>query len=311
MQINKLNLFLSDYPLYKPFKAIENYKAEDNATYNQPHAFHGKTFDYYCEHEASDKTFEIKLPGGVDNWRTTDGPNIPKDLFNDKDELNFVHHFEAYCKSCKEYKIELVFHVWSDDIIPDNKYHHISGPPGLPTPVNKFANVNANIFIEKIGLFPQQMIVIDSEIKKHFDRETNNWYFKALKSIQQNYGIGAFAYFRRIIEKELLKIVKEISELNATDPGLKKLLDEYQNTNQVYSIYENIFELLPKSLQSLGNNPIKILYNQTSEGLHSLSEDECLSRSSSINLLLIFVMKKINEEKSEILKVREALRALK
>lgn len=57
MQINKLNLFLRDYPLYKPFKAIENYKAEDNATYNQPHAFHGKTFDYYCEHEDNEKTF--------------------------------------------------------------------------------------------------------------------------------------------------------------------------------------------------------------------------------------------------------------
>lgn len=202
-------------------------------------------------------------------------------------------------------------HVWSDNIIPDNKHYLLAGPPGSPPVINKFADINANIFIEKIGLFPQQNIVIDSEIKKHFDRETNNWYYKALKSVQQNYGIGAFAYFRRIIEKELLKIVEEIAELNAADPGLKKLVSEYQNTSQVYSIYENIFDLLPKSLQSLGNNPIKILYNQTSEGLHSLSEEECLSRSSSINLLLIFVVKKINEEKSEILKVREALKALK
>ncbi|KAF2079446.1 hypothetical protein [Flavobacterium sharifuzzamanii] len=306
----KLEEFLKNYPLYKAFKIVENYRAQ-KPSYNQPYAFVGETFMHYCETEQAEKTFELELPSSAENWwGNYDGDRIPDVLFDLEENLNFVEHFLGRCKSCKNYKIELTLHVWSDNKIPKTRFYNLSGSPGSINK-NDFEGINANIFIEKIGILPEQTIIIDSEIKKHFDRETNNWYFKANKCIQQNYGIGAFAYFRRIIEKELLTIVKEISELDMADSQISKLYDQYSSTNQVYSIYENIFEFLPKSLQSLGINPIKTLYNQTSEGLHSLSEQDCLARATSIDLLLKFVIKKINEEQSEILKVKEAIKNLR
>lgn len=306
----KLEEFLKNHPLYRPFKIVENYQPE-NPVYNQPYAFKGETFMYYCENEKAEKTFELELPSSSENWWGKQAGNaIPESLFDNKKHLNFVEHFSGRCKSCKTYKIELTLHIWSDAKIPATLFHRFSGPPGSANNT-EFDGITANIFVEKIGVLPEQIINVDSEIKKHFDRETNNWYFKACKCIQQNYGIGAFAYFRRIIEKELITIVKEISELDAADSQIKKLYEEYSSTNQVYSIYENIFEFLPKSLQSLGLNPIKTLYNQTSEGLHSLNEQDCLARASSIDILLKFVIKKINEEQSEILKVREAIKNLK
>ncbi|MFC4818125.1 hypothetical protein [Flavobacterium sp. GCM10023249] len=310
MEKNHLEDFLKNYPLYKSFRIVENYQA-GNSHYNNPYSFIGETFMYYCENELAEKTFELELPESTERfWGTQDGEKIPESLFDNTKCLNFVEHFIGCCKSCKKYKINLTLHVWSDNKIPKKKYR-LSGVAGTSSPNSEFDGISSNIFVEKIGVFPKPTFNVDQEIKKHFDRETNNWYFKACKCIQDNYGIGAFAYFRRIIEKELLTIVKEISDLDPTNLKIKKLCEEYNSTNQVFSIYENIFEFLPKSLQSLGINPIKTLYNQTSEGLHSLDDKECLSRAESIDVILRFVIKKINEEQSEILKVKEAIRNLK
>lgn len=61
----------------------------------------------------------------------------------------------------------------------------------------------------------------------------------------------------------------------------------------------------------LGDNPIKLLYNQTSNGLHSLTEEECLEKAQKILTLLEFVIKKINEEKSEIKELKDTIKGLK
>ena len=76
-------------------------------------------------------------------------------------------------------------------------------------------------------------------------------------------------------------------------------------------IYENIFDYLPSSLKGLGDNPFQLLYKQTSKGLHNLSEKECLERAHNINQLLKFVIRKLNEEKSEILEIRQVIKELK
>ena len=46
----------------------------------------------------------------------------------------------------------------------------------------------------------------------------------------------------------------------------------YVENKKVSTIYNNIFQYLPNSIIGLGVNHIKLLYNQTSEGLHSLTE---------------------------------------
>ena len=89
------------------------------------------------------------------------------------------------------------------------------------------------------------------------------------------------------------------------------MLDKHKETPAVSTIYENIFEYLPHSLKTLGDNPIRLLYNQTSEGLHSLTEDQCLEKAKNVLKLLNFVIKKINEEKSEIRDLRETIKGLK
>jgi hypothetical protein len=302
---HKLNNFLEEFPLYKQFCAVEKFSRTEEG-YTNPIYLHGETFTYYCKIENDFRTFELELPlESMDLWGKMAEGMVSTQVLIEKDFLDFTHHFVGKCKSCKKYHIDFLLHVWSDNPIPrsENETLSLDEKTGEYVPLDELIPNRANIFIEKVGVKPENEISIDKNITRYFDRETGNWYYKAIKSWNQNLGIASFAYFRRIIEKELIRIVIDISSLNTADTKLNKLISEYRDTNQVYSIYENIFPLLPKSLQVLGENPFKILYKQTSEGLHSLNEEECLKRAENIDLILRFVVKSLNEEKSEISKI--------
>jgi len=313
MQKEKLNKFLSEYPLYKEFIAIQDYSITCKG-YTDPFDIHGETFNYYCEDEDDIKTFELTISNSsIDYWGAFPEGRIPKIVYNDKKEINYIEHFTGVCKSCNKYHVDFLLHIWSDKQIPENEILMLSHMINKSDEViKKMTESDAKIFIEKVGIYPQRKITIDKELSKYFDRETSNWYFKALKSLNDGLGIGAFAYFRRIIEKELISIVNDLAHLNSgCSDKIQELLTKYSQNDKVYLLYENIFEYLPESLKILGDNPFQLLYKQTSEGLHSLTESECLKRADNINTLLRFVIRKINEEKSEILEIRNIIKDLK
>jgi hypothetical protein len=310
---HKLSDFLTEFPLYKTFCAVEKFSRTEG-DYSDPIYLHGETFSYYCRIENDFKTFELELPiESAKFWGSMPSGEVPKEVLIENDYLDYTHHFIGKCKSCKKFHVDFLLHLWSDNPIPTSEINTIKldEKTGEYKPIDEFIDNRANIYIEKVGVKPESEISVDKNIVKYFDRETGNWYYKAIKSWTLNLGIASFAYFRRIIEKELIGIVIDIAKLNTADSKLNKLITDYKDTNQVYSIYENIFPLLPKSLQALGENPFKILYKQTSEGLHSLNEEQCLERAENIDLILKFVVKSLNEEKSEISKIRNALKKLK
>jgi hypothetical protein len=308
---NDIKDFLSNYNLNKEFLYIENYVRNKKGIV-EPFDFNGISFDYFCEGESSIKTFELKLPiATAEYYGKFRGDRIPDDFFDDLDRLNYTQHFEGICKSCQKKKLELIISVYSDKKFPKDKDTILKITANKNQHIDEFENKNIKVYFKKIGISPEPNIEVDKRIQKYFDRETNNWYYKGVKLYNENIGIGSFAYFRRIIEKELFSILKDISILPSTDPKLSKLITEYYNTNKISSLYKNSFSLLPKSLQLLGGNPLEILYNHTSKGLHNLTEQECLDEADSIHKILEYVIIKINEEKSELLEIRNIIKNLK
>jgi len=274
-----------------------------------PPDFIGQTFEYKCQKEDAYRTFEIELEPSYEPYFGYD-IKIPDDFIIDE-KLNHTFKAICKCKSCKEYHIEFFLHVFSNMPIPRTL---IQGPVSLGFGNNKTEKTEkkATIFIEKVGANPEIKIIPNKAITNYFDRETNIWYFKGINALDKNFGIGAFAYFRRIIEKELIHIIENIKLLpDSHTAEIQKLLDKHNENPKVSTIYENIFEHLPNSLKVLGDNPIKLLYNQTSNGLHSLTEKDCLEKAEKILKLLEFVVKKINEEKSEIKDLKETIKGLK
>jgi hypothetical protein len=279
--------FLSTTPIYVEYILSEEYR-KDVKNYYTENCFNDLTFDYYCEREGDVKTFKTEVP----STRTLNAMIFHGDI-PDYNTLNGVLDYTIFCKgicqSCKENHIQFLLRVFYDKIVDKEL-----------------------LKIMKVGVFPRVQVLPKSEVSKFFDRESNTWYYKGINAIAENYGIGAFAYFRRIIEKELLHIISEIKELpDSHGMEIQILLDEHVQKGTVSAIYENIFKHLPNSLKSLGDNPIKLLYNQTSEGLHSLTDEEALNKSKTIQKLLEFVIIKIYEERSQIKDLKDAIKALK
>ena len=303
-----LNSFLEEYPLYKPFEAVTEYKRTCEG-YTDPFMLYGQTFNYLCPNENEQKVFSLTIPESfIEYWGKFPDDGIPDLLIDEDGKLNYIQHFEGKCTCCKISKIDFLLHIWSDNPIPQETIevicHDPSSDPLKQNPVN--------IYIEKIGEYPIRKAIIDKEISKFFDRESNNWYYKAKKSLENNLGIGAFSYYRRILEKELLHILAEVGKLkNSHSSNINELIKEYKETNKVHLLYENVYEYLPLSLKALGDNPLKLLYKQISAGLHNLTEDECLKKSEAIDFVLTFVIRKLYEEKSEMKKAISLISELK
>lgn len=300
--------FLSNTGLYEVYKLQEDYKI-GNQHYTGIYDFKGETFEYFCELEETKRTFELEIDEATENYYGSErADRIPSDHFIDE-KLNFTFKAIGKCRSCKEYHVIFLLNVFSDKPISNiiDNYRNIALEKQ-----NSQSHPDTNIFIQKVGALPQIKVLPNKIITKYFNRETNGWYFKGINALNDNYGIGSFAYFRRIIEHELINIIEDIKSLpDSHSVEIQKLLDKHNENPKVSTIYQNIFEHLPNSLKVLGENPIKLLYNQTSEGLHSLSEKECLEKAKNILKLLDFVIKKINEERSEIKDLKETIKGLK
>lgn len=287
--------FLKDYPLYKPFEAVSGYSRNCEG-YTDPFMLSKQTFSAFCLNENDIRIFELNTTDSfIKFWSELADDGIHESLIDNNGRLDYIQHFEGVCTSCRKHKISFLLHIYSDQKIPKETVETIFSNPNDDPLIQQ----PVNIFIEKIGEYPKQKIKIDTEISKVLDRESCNWYFKAKSSLNDKLGIGAFAYFRRIIEKELISLAKEVSELkHSKSEKMKELILEYENSNKVYLIYDNIFEFLPPALKSFGDNPFALLYKQTSMGLHELTEEECLSKAEAIDYVLTFLIKKLYEEKT-------------
>lgn len=280
---------LSTYRLYQLLELSNDYET-DALSYSSIYDFDKLPFDYYCPEENGIKTFITKVVDGRNSLNDMIRGDIIPDFNLKNGYLDFAFKCTGVCQSCNKNQVHFLLHVF--------------------TTVND-ENVRT-ITIQKVGVSPQVKTLPRTEVTKFFDRESNTWYFKGINAISENYGIGALAYFRRIIEKELIHIIEEIKELpDSHSSEIQMLLDEHNRQPSLSTIYENIFPHLPNSLKSLGDNPIRILYNQTSEGLHSMSETEAMAKANGIQQLLEFVILKINEERSNIKNLKDTIKALK
>ncbi|MBZ2164501.1 hypothetical protein [Methanobacterium spitsbergense] len=150
-------------------------------------------------------------------------------------------------------------------------------------------------WIRKIGQVPPWDISVDKEIGDLLGKERLEIYQKGLINESQSYGIGAFAYYRRIVEGVIDELLKEISvmidEKNLVEynEALKKLKDSHNGEEKIKAVYD----LLPLRLIPNGNNPLKILYKVLSEGIHSDSDEECLENAQTIRHILIFLITEV------------------
>lgn len=289
------------------------------------HTFNNITFSNYCSICNEKTTFKSNISRqDIDNFEISSNkkstslptrPTIKTELFielsktmyyldQDKNRfIDFTFTIKCECQQCQVHNSYFLVNIQSKTYCSDF----------FNTQSKFYENSLSDFIISKKGVYPLQDLTLNKSVQKFLDRESSGWYYKANKCLNEGLAIGSFAYFRRIIEKELLHIVEFVKKVNPDKSDeVEKLINEYNNGGKKANIlYDGIFKYLPASLQSLGDNPIKILYNKTSGGLHEYDEEHCTELSNSINKLLEFVIEKLYEEREQVSIVKNIIKDLK
>lgn len=135
-----------------------------------------------------------------------------------------------------------------------------------------------------------------------------DFFLQGRRAENQGLGIGAFAYYRRVVENQKSRIITEIGKvaqkLGTPDEMLKKL-EIAANEPQFSRAVDDVKGAIPDSLLIQGHNPLKLLHSALSDEIHNAQTDQdCLQIAQDIRVVLTELADRI----SQILKDESELR---
>lgn len=166
-------------------------------------------------------------------------------------------------------------------------------------------------YLMKIGQYPSWEIVPEPNIERLLG-EHSDYFKRGLICESQGYGIGAFAYYRRIVEGIIDQLLDEIAELlseNEKDMFLKAL-EETKKTIVTQDKIALVKDLLPAILRPEGMNPLSTLHSLFSEGLHSKSDEDCIQSAMSVRKVLVFLVNQVSASKEASKSFTSSMRKL-
>lgn len=151
------------------------------------------------------------------------------------------------------------------------------------------------IRIQKFGELPRGKVPRDPRLQRFLKHDREN-YEKAVMCLSHEYGIAAFAYFRRIIETnigQLIVLVEEDAKASEEAPETLQALEELRKESSMSDRIKLANLALPKYLRPNGLNPLGRLYQVLSEGVHNLPEEECLKKARDTSECLAFLVSEL------------------
>ncbi len=139
------------------------------------------------------------------------------------------------------------------------------------------------------------------------DREV---FLKGRRCENQGLGIGAFIYYRRVVENQkdriLDRIIKSARKLNAAPKVLDELNKALTET-QFSKALDISKDAMPESLLIKGHNPLRLLHSALSEGVHARSDEECLGLATSVRVVLSELSERMDSVLKEETELNRAL----
>jgi hypothetical protein len=140
-------------------------------------------------------------------------------------------------------------------------------------------------------------------------------FLQARRAIARGFGIGAYAYYRRIVENtkfDLVTSVLDVAVKTNAPAGQVGLLRKAQKETQFSKAMEMLNDVaaIPPSLLIRGHNPLALLHDALSEGIHQLDDDECLKRAEAAEVILCELARSMQAALAERKEVEAALSSI-
>ncbi|MYH69796.1 MAG: hypothetical protein F4147_06775 [Gammaproteobacteria bacterium] len=138
-------------------------------------------------------------------------------------------------------------------------------------------------------------------------------FLKGRRCENQGLGVGAFIYYRRVVENQKNRILGEIikvsKKIGATEDTINKLETAIKETQ--FSKALNIAQdAMPESLLINGHSPILLLHSALSKGVHELTDEQCLEFAGSIRVVLGELSDRLAQALKDEAEVMKALSTL-
>jgi len=182
----------------------------------------------------------------------------------------------------------------------------------ITSSVDSNADNNTVFKIQKIGQIPRHGKRIPSKALKIIGKE-RDLFFKGNISENQGLGIGAFSYYRRVLDSQKDKIFDEVIKVLKLTTGnevLTKELTDAKAETQFTKAVDKIQTALPDGLLIGGYNPLKLLYSALSEGLHSHTDKECIELAQDIKVVLFEFSERLDSALKESAELSGAINRL-
>ena len=156
--------------------------------------------------------------------------------------------------------------------------------------------------VVKVGEYPPFGPPVAPRVISLIGPDRDN-FLKGRRSENQGLGIGAFAYYRRIVESHkdrifdaLIRASKKLGASTEVIQDLEIAKKESQFTKGVEAMKHG----LPSTLLMNGqHNPLTLLHSALSEGLHDHTDEECLELAQHIRVVLTELADRVSQALKE------------
>ena len=124
-------------------------------------------------------------------------------------------------------------------------------------------------------------------------------FLKGRRAENQGLGIGAFAYYRRVVESQWSRIVLEVRRVAERLDADRDTLDNLEKVakhTQFGRAVDDFKPALPSVLLIAGGqNPLTLLHSALSEAIHARSDAECLELAQDVRVVLTELADRITQ----------------
>lgn len=143
-----------------------------------------------------------------------------------------------------------------------------------------------NAQITKLGEWPPFLPATPPRVIKMLGPDLD-LYFRGRRAEAQGLGIGAFAYYRKVVDNQWRRLLDEIERATQRVGGDIRLIQDAKREDQFSKAVEQLKDAIPQAIRlDGGHNPLTLLYSAISHHLHSETDEKCLELARSVRLVL-------------------------
>src|SRR5439155_26247749 len=129
---------------------------------------------------------------------------------------------------------------------------------------------------------------------------------KGLTSLTHGFGLGALAYFRRVVEDASAELIDLFADRAGADGDSEtaQAIRAAEQNSRMEDRLKVASEALPPTLRPGGVNPLAVLYARYSRGIHGLSDEECLTVAQQLLFALQYIFENWKKQMEEAAQFR-------